>query len=395
MKRVVLALSLVLLGLVGCGSIPRHPVPLNEISKAEIPGMPGVRSFYGDRQEGFYQDLVQSVRDEPPGLYPKNPDGTKPYTALILSGGGQNGAFGAGFLEGWTKAGTRPTFKIVTGVSAGALIAPYAFLGPDYDDDLKAIFTSIDKKDIVTTRLGRDALGNTKPLDELIAQHLNETVLKKIAAEHARGRRLYIATTQMDAQRLMVWNMGAIARSGDPKALEIFRKVMLASASIPVFMPPVMFQVEVNGKRYDEMHSDGGVIANLFFITPTIDTARAREELGIKRGGARLYIIRNGKSEPVAEDMRRSLKDIVPRTIETLTKSQTAGAIAIMYYFAQVHGTNFNYVEIPDSYEKKEKGMFNTVEMNRLYDLGLKVGASPNPWRQKPFFIESAEQKMR
>ncbi len=103
MKRVVLALSLVLLGLVGCGSIPRHPVPLNEISKAEIPGMPGVRSFYGDRQEGFYQDLVQSVRDEPPGLYPKNPDGTKPYTALILSGGGQNGAFGAGFLEGWTR----------------------------------------------------------------------------------------------------------------------------------------------------------------------------------------------------------------------------------------------------------------------------------------------------
>ncbi len=395
MKQITLALVLGLLGPIGCGTIPRNPVPVEQIPKAEIPGMPGVRSFGVEHRESFYKDLVQSVRDEPPGLFPKNPDGTKPYAALILSGGGQNGAFGAGFLTGWAQAGTRPTFKIVTGVSAGALIAPFAFVGPDYDDDLKAIFTSLDKKDIVKTRLGREALGNTKPLDALIAQHFTEDMLQKVAAEHARGRRLYIGTTHMDAQRFMVWNMGAIARSGHPDSFALFRKVVLASTSIPIFMPPVMFEIEVDGKRYDEMHADGGVVSNLFFITPTADMARARQELGIKAGGTRIYIIRNGRSDPEPEQVERSLKDITPRTINTVTKFQTQGAIAIMYYFAKLNKNAFNYVEIPASYEKQEKGMFNTAEMNRLYDIGLKVGASPNPWRTKPAFIEAAEKKMR
>jgi hypothetical protein len=156
----VLALSWPLLGLIGCGTIKRNPVPLEQIDQAQIPDLPGIRSYGAVYSESFQKDLVQSVRDEPPGLYPLNADGTKPYAILILSGGGEKGAFGAGFLNGWTQAGTRPMFKAVTGISTGALIAPFAFLGPDYDETLRGLFTSIDKKDIIKMRLGTDSLSN-------------------------------------------------------------------------------------------------------------------------------------------------------------------------------------------------------------------------------------------
>ena len=203
----VLALAWPLLGLIGCGTIKRNPVPLEQMDQAQIPDLPGIRSFGTNFSEGFQQDIVQSVRDEPPDLYPLNADGTKPYAILILSGGGEKGAFGAGFLNAWTQAGTRPLFKAVTGVSTGALIAPFAFLGPDFDETMRGLFTGSDRKDIVKIRLGADSLSNSRPLATLIAQYVTQDVFQKVAAAHARGRRLYIGTTNMDAQRLVVWNM--------------------------------------------------------------------------------------------------------------------------------------------------------------------------------------------
>lgn len=348
--------------------------------------MPGVRSFADEPR--FTQDLIQSVRDEPPGLFRRNPDGTVAYSVLILSGGGQRGAFGAGFLNGWTKTGTRPTFKAVTGISAGALIAPFAFLGPDYDPLLKELWTTIDQKQIARTRLSAEALANSRPLAELIARFVTWEVLEAVAAEHKRGRRLYIGSTHMDAQQLMIWNMGAIAATGHPDSLALFHKIMLASASIPVFFPPVMFEVEADGVRYDEMHTDGGTVTQLFFIGATMDLLSARRKLGIKAGGSRLYIIRNGQTEPVPEQIERRLKEIAPRTLNTVIKSQSHGDLIRLYGIARRNKMDFNYVEVPSSYVKQEKGTFNTIEMNRLFDLGVKTGASKNPWRKKPRFVE-------
>jgi len=391
----VLALAWPLLGPIGCGTIKRNPVPLEQIDNAQIPDLPGIRSYGVDFSESFQKDIVQSVRDEPPGLYPLNADGTKPYSFLILSGGGEKGAFGAGFLGGWTQAGTRPLFKGVTGVSTGALIAPFAFLGPDFDETMRGLFTDSDRKDIVKIRLGADSLSNSRPLEKLIAQHVTEDVLQKVAAEHARGRRLYIGTANMDTQHLVIWNMSAIAHSDHPDSLALFRKVMLASASIPVFMPPVMFEVEVGGKRYDEMHADGGTVAQMFFIAFTMDPVAARKELGIKAGGAKLYIIRNDQSDPVSVQVERKLTEIMSRTIHTVMKAQSHGDLLRIYAIAELNDIDFNYVEIPKSYVKKEKGMFNTNEMRRLFALGVEVGAATKRWRKQPYLWDRYEKMRR
>ncbi|MFQ6023922.1 MAG: patatin-like phospholipase family protein [Acidiferrobacterales bacterium] len=382
----LVALSWPILGLIGCGTIPRNPVPIEQIPKAEIPNLPGVRSFIGKRSPSFYKDFVQSIRDEPPD--PPNPDGLRPYSALVLAGGGPQGAFGAGFLYGWTRAGTRPAFKVVTGISTGALIASFAFVGSDYDEVLKTIFTSTSKKSIVRTRLRRDAVGDSRPLAALIAQYFDDDLIEAIAAEHARGRRLYVGTAHMDAQRLMIWNMGAIARSGHPDAVEIFRKVILASASIPVMMPPVMFEVEVDGKRYDEMHMDGGAVNQLFFLGATVDLLRVDQAVGRPTGGDRVYVIQNGQSDPIPQQVPRNLRGILKRTLATLVKAHRVGDLNRIYTVARLHDIDFSYVQIPSTYVSESSGLFDTSEIKRLFDLGMKLGASEDPWRGKPPFYE-------
>ena len=187
---------------------------------------------------------------------------------LALSGGGDEGAFGAGVLCGWTAHGDRPQFKLVTGISTGALIAPFAFLGSSYDDTLRYLYTGITSKDIfrmksLLTVLWRDAIADTKPLAKKLDQYVDEAMLAAVAAEHKKGRRLIIGTTQLDAQRLVLWNMGAIASSGDPEAIKLFRKILLTSASIPGAFPPQYIRVEAGGKRYEEMHVDGGTTAEV------------------------------------------------------------------------------------------------------------------------------------
>ncbi len=383
-----LAVLLGFLGLAGCGTIPRNPVPIEQLPKAEIPEMPGVRTLGGERSPAFTQDFIQSVRDEPPDLFPPNPDGTKPYFTLILSGGGPNGAFGAGFLNGWTRAGTRPTFKLVTGVSAGGLLAPFAFVGSDYDPLLQDLWTSIRKKNIFRMLLGRESFGDSRPLAELIAQRVDDDLIEAVARAHARGRRLYLGTTNFDAQRLVIWNMGAIAHSGHPDSLELFRKVMLASASIPVAMPPVMFEVEADGMRYDEMHVDGGAVSQLFFTDATIDLLKARRKLGIKAGGGHVYIIRNGYSDPRQRQVERNLKKIMGRTLSTLMTSHAIGDINRIYTDARARNIGFSYVGIPVTYVSQKKGLFDTSEMQRLFTLGENLGASKNPWRKTPPHFE-------
>ena len=384
----LVALSGPILGLIGCGTIPRNPVPIEQIPAAEIPNIPGVRSFIGKRSPSFYQDFVQSIHDEPPDLYPPNPDGLRPYSALVLTGGGPQGAFGAGFLYGWTRAGTRPEFKLVTGVSTGALIAPFAFVGSDYDEVLKTIFTSTSKKSIVRTRLRRDAFGDSRPLAALIARYFDDELIEAVAAEHARGRRLYVGTAHMDAQRLMIWNMGAIARSGHPDAAKLFRKVIFASASIPVMMPPVMFEVEVDGKRYDEMHMDGGAVNQLFFVGATLDLLSVDQAVGRPIGSNRVYVIQNAQSDPVPQQVPRNVRGILKRTLATLVKAHRVGDLHRIYTVARLHDIDFSYVQIPSTYVSETNNLFDTSEIKLLFDLGMTLGVSENPWRRKPPFYE-------
>lgn len=205
--------------------------------------MPDVRAWGGQLSPVFQADLVTSARQELTGTFPLDENGFPIYNAIALSGGGSNGAFGAGILNGWSKADTRPDFKIVTGISTGALIAPFAFLGPEYDEKLKTVFTTTRTRDImersgfIKILFQSEAVANFLPLVRLIKANFDDNLLKAVATAHNEGRRLYVGTTSMDAQKLVVWNMGTIANSGRPDALDLFQNIILASSAIPGIFP--------------------------------------------------------------------------------------------------------------------------------------------------------------
>ena len=203
-----------------------------------------------------------------------------PAYFLAISGGGDNGAYGAGFLNGWTAAGTRPEFKVVTGISTGALIAPFAFLGPKYDHVLEKVYTTSSQKDIFKKRgiaawLFGDSMADTRPLASVIESYVTRALLDEIAAEYAKGRILLVGTTNLDSLEPVIWNMTAIAASQDPRAVPLFRSILLASASIPGAFPPVMIDVNLDGAKYQEMHVDGGTIAQVFLYPPSVSIAGA------------------------------------------------------------------------------------------------------------------------
>ena len=221
----------------GCASAPkRNPLPQNMSKEAQIPGYSKNIRFWGDGPPPYMEKWYTASEAEIEHFFPDIVGREQVY--LAISGGGENGAYGVGILKGWTAAGTRPEFALVTGISTGALIAPFAFLGPEYDGRLKEAYTSLRTEDIVKMRGGlatlrSDAAGDTAPLKAHIAKYVDQEIIDAIAREHRRGRRLFIGTTNLDAIRPVLWNIGMIAASKNPGAGDLIRTVMLASASIP------------------------------------------------------------------------------------------------------------------------------------------------------------------
>ena len=384
--RVLAAAALLLLA--GCTSIHRNPVPVAAAGRAQIPGMPGVRDWGDEPSPLFQADLVQSVREERAA----DPAGMPSRAVLVLSGGGSNGAFGAGFLTGWSQTGTRPTFKLVTGISTGALLAPFAFLGSEYDFELERLFTTTTNREVYKLRslftvLKKDSLARTEPLAGILAQIIDAPLLEEIAAEHRKGRRLYVGTTNLDAQRLVVWNMGAIAASGTPGALELFRSVLLASASVPVAFPPVYIPVEADGRYYDEMHVDGGVIAMFFLWGAMVDIDAALEEVGVdtaRKGTASIYIVRNGQLDAAPEQVRPRLISIAERSMLSVFKAVAMGDLVRIWALAARDGVEFRYVGIPAEEAEADTSSFDPVDMRRLFDFGVSMALEPEPWQSEP-----------
>ncbi len=362
-----------LFGVTGCG-LPRNQVPLGRILDAKVVGMPAIRFW----EIGYRPDVKIGL------------DESSDCSFLALSGGGANGAFGAGFLNGWSESGTRPTFRIVTGISTGSLIAPLAFLGPEYDQKLKKYYTTLRTKDLLDVEgilgfgilplLIGESYASTKPMQKLIAKLIDQEILDEVAAEYAKGRRLYVGTTNLDAQRFMVWDMGAIASSGNRDSLKLFRKVMLASASIPGGFPPVYFDVEVDGKKYDEMHVDGGVVTEVFGYGPVLFKGQSGKRA--KSGVCSIYVIRNGKLASEKQQMPRRVIPIVARSFGTLMKAHSWGDLYRLYAMAKDDGVDYNYVSIPDDFVAKGKEMFDPVEMKRLFDLGYEMAESGYQWQK-------------
>jgi predicted patatin/cPLA2 family phospholipase len=382
---------------VGCGALLRNPTPPELAATAAVPDMPDVRSWVGRRDTAMQDDLIVSFSQESREDFPVGPFGQVGYPVLLLSGGGANGAFGAGLLNGWTRSGTRPVFKIVTGVSTGALMAPFAFAGPDYDAALRDLYTTTSTRDIfargsllalLSQVLAGEALADTGPLASMIARHVDEAMIDRVAAAHRNGRRLYIGTADLDSQRFVVWNMGRIAASSRPERLALFRKVMLASASIPVAFPPVFFDVEVDGQRFDEMHVDGGVGAMVFFSAGVFSTSAARRSAGGPAGYEDLFVIHNGQLRPpTASPTPRTVRGISRRVLEASGRAAVVGDLFRIYTLVLEERARFRWVTIGTDINIAGDEFFDPVVMARLYEQGLEVGLNGR-WATRPPGLE-------
>ena len=377
--------------LAGCAAaIARNPVPVSLEGQAQVVGMEAetVR-FWGDElppnTEAIVKEKWAQTRQNRPELLAR---GRPVMTSLALSGGGSDGAFGAGLLGGWTASGKRPEFDIVTGVSTGALTAPFAFLGPKYDGVLKEVFTQSDTKDVAIIRpvrglLGGDALASNAPLAKVIDHYITEAFLEEVAAEHRRGRRLLIGTTNLDAERPVIWDMGAIATSGSPEALDLFRTVLLASAAIPAVFPPGFIKVSAGGSTYEEMHVDGGATREVFLVPTQFMASKVDGRLGI-RPIRRTYIIRNGHVAPEYKVVKARTLSIAGRAVSSLIKSQGVGDLYQLYVFCKRNGIDYNLAYIPADFHDTSTQAFEPDYMSRLYELGYQMAGGGYPWKKQP-----------
>lgn len=370
-----------------CASLPqRNPLPDDFAGMAEIPGMSERVRFWGDEPPPYERAWLGQSREELMAQY----SGVmgREHNYLAISGGGPQGAFGAGLLVGWTEAGTRPEFTMVTGISTGALSAPFAFLGPAYDAQLKEIYTRYSTDDLVKRRsilaiVTGDSATSTKPLRALVARYFNEQVIDAIAQEFRKGRQLFIGTTDLDADRPVIWNITRIAASGDPKAVEMIHKVLVASASIPVAFPPVIIEVEADGLRYDEMHADGGTSTQIFLYPVGLDWNLVIEKLEVK-GEPSVYLIRNARLRPVRKAMIRKVFPIADRSISSLIRTQGIGDMYRVYLAAERDGIDYNLAYVPDDFDEKAKEMFDPEYMRKLFDVGYRMAKSGFPWKKAP-----------
>lgn len=372
---------------VGCTTTPaRNPLPLELTSQAVVPGVPEAR-FWGDEWPKFSQERFENYTETDfkrdfSGIY------NQPHSYLTISGGGANGAFGAGLLSGWTQAGSRPEFTMVTGISTGALTAPFAFLGSEYDNQLKTVYTTtstsmIAKKRNPLTAAFSDSIVDTKPLRELIAAYITTDVIDAVAQEYKKGRRLYIGTANLDAGRSVIWNMGAIAASDYSRKVELFHDVLQASSAIPVAFPPVVIPIEANGQSYDEMHVDGGTGSQVFVYPAAVDWKLITEHLKVQ-GAPKVYVIRNSFLDPDYRGVRRNVLPIGVRTINSLIRTQGIGDLYQIFTLCARDGNEFNLAYIPSSFSEEPSEGFDPVYMGKLFDLGYQMALDGYPWQRTP-----------
>ena len=377
--------------LAACGTVMvRDGVPNAQLaSVAQVADLPGLRSWGDEVPSDFRSEVRRRLPNLPNLAQSAQESGGRPVIEyLALSGGGGDGAFGAGLLTGWTERGDRPQFEVVTGVSAGAIIAPFAFLGPKYDGALQEIWTQYQTSQLVTAQilpglLGGASIADASPLEALVAKYVDRAFLNLIAREYRKGRLLFVGTTNLDAQRPVVWNMGEIAASRHPGAIELFRKVIMASAAIPGALPPVQIPVIADGQSYDEMHVDR-VTTREVFVLPINVPFHTFDSLYPTPPIRHVYVVKNGKAVPEYEVVQPQTLPIVSRSISTLIKNQNLGEIYRIWRMANDDDADFNFIAIPATFKHKSNEFFDPVYQTALFEEGRRIGRGRIPWLKRP-----------
>jgi len=342
--------------------IPRQDFTASDQELAVIPDIPNAR-FWADSPKDYMRALPQT-----PGPW------------LVLSTGGEDGAYGAGVLVGWSAAGTRPEFSVVTGVSTGALMAPFVFVGKKYDEQLRTSYTTINATDIFEIGGKGESLLDTWPLKDLVGKQVTRELLADVAAEHARGRRLFVLTTNLDAGRPVAWDIGAIASKGDLQALELVRSILMAAISIPGAFPPVLIQAEAGATRFHEMHVDGGLGAQFYVAPDTLQLSNSKFVLP----ATGLYIIVNMKLGNDFQVTERSTLGILGRTVSAAIKVVVRNAIDRAYVLAQRSNIPFHLAFVDDAFNAPSRGPFDSDYMKTLFEFGYAQGKSGLAFHNEP-----------
>jgi Patatin-like phospholipase len=382
--------------LAGCSLPVRDPaVPSGEVTHATVLGVPNERFFPSHGVEAMSAEVVAALQRRQ-RLLGLAPDELPPQMNLLaVSGGGEAGAFGAGLLCGWSEAGGRPTFQAVTGVSTGALTAPFAYLGSAYDAQLRAVYTELKPADVLESRgliagaLFSDALADNSPLYQTISRYLTPEMQAAIAEGYRQGRLLWIATTDLDAQVPVVWNIGAIAGSNHPRALDTIRRVLLASAAIPGAFPPTMIDVTVNGTAYQEMHVDGGAFAQVFLYPASLTRLR-RESMrqGRPVPDVEAYIIRNSRLDADWATVDRRTLGIAERAITTMISVSGQNDVWRIYTTTQADGVGYNLAYIGPDFTTVLPEPFDPAYMRALFDYGFQKARHGYDWAKQPPIIK-------
>ena len=384
----IIPLALVV-SLMGCNSIPKRyreaPVPEELVNKVTIPGIPDARSW-GDQTPPYIQEILDSSKEEIEKKYAGIIN--QKHTELAISGGGANGAYGSGILVGWTARGDRPKFTVVSGISTGSIIAPFAFMGSEYDSVLIDLYTQKSTKEVLTERkilnaLRRDAFTGTGPLRKLLLGYLGDKEIKLIATEYRKGRRLLLGTVNLDMMRPVVWDIGAIAASENPRARELIVDIILASSAVPVAMPPVFFDVEANGKTYQEIHVDGGLFSQIMTYPISIHWDEIEKKLNPK-GSVELYIIRNAKITPEWKVVQPKIIDLAGRSVASVLRAQGLGDIKQLYLSAKSYGIKTYLSFIPQDFKEKPLEPFDKKYMKDLFDVGYNSVIKGDSWMTEP-----------
>src|SRR3954447_6579679 len=367
-------------------------VPRGQSSAATVLGVPNERFYPTEAagQAGLQREFVAAVQRQlvSRGLPPTVP--ALDLDLLSISGGGENGAFGAGLLNGWTERGDRPEFFLVTGISTGALSAPFAFLGSAHDAKMKSVYTDITLADVIVQRgltaaIWDDALADNTPLFRTISRYLDEAMLAEIARAYDGGRLLLIATSNLDAQMPVIWNIGAIARSGHPRALDTVRRILLASSAIPGAFSPVLFDVTLDGQPFQELHVDGGAFAQVFLYPNSVSQFR-RERMARRQpvAPARAWVIRNGRLDPEWASVDRRTLGIVGRAITAMIAASGFNDVMRIYNAAERDEVDFNLAYIGRDFTVEYDKPFEQSYMRPLFEYGRQRALRGDAWVRRP-----------
>ena len=390
----------------GARSTPRPSPPSELIATAVVPRYEHVRAWGDEVSPTFLEELTRKNCDiRAAAEAGRSPKSLLKADFLAISGGGDQGAFAAGVLSGWARRGDRPEFEAVTGVSAGALAAPFAFVGPTYDGMLRDVYTQYGASDLYKSRGVRgyfsDAFENNSPMQKMVESYATDRLLDEIAQGYQDGRRLIILTTNIDAQRPVIWDLSAVAASAEPDRREMFAKILLASSAVPGIFPPIYFPVLTSdGATYSEMHVDGGVTAQLIFVPPETRLIQIEDRLFSQRRKRALHVIRNSKIVPEHAYTKARSLPITSRAFRTMVKYQVVADLARLYNFTVSNNTDFRYCAVPASLTMKNAGPFDKERALDLFTSGEKVGEAdlwsslpPNSPSSGQAFIEDCLQK--